>query len=122
MHHTVGTDFRVRTGIGSAPAASATTSGGPATDAEEDGMPKEDPSKLERASGEENEEVRKTPLGEPIVILGREAFPRYWWHVPHRRHAALVRVPACVVDPPNCALYLVIAIVRCSFFLHTPTM
>lgn len=29
-----------------------------AADSEEDGMPKEDPSKLERAPGEENEEVR----------------------------------------------------------------
>lgn len=44
--------FQVPAGGAVAPPAPA------AADSEEDGMPKEDPSKLERAPGEENEEVR----------------------------------------------------------------
>ena len=36
--------------------------------AEEDGMPKEDPSKLERAPGEENEEVRNNLVNPSLGI------------------------------------------------------
>ncbi|CAB1099373.1 unnamed protein product [Ectocarpus sp. CCAP 1310/34] len=46
--------FKVPSGIAIPPPVAA---GSSAADAEEDGMPKEDPSKLERAPGEENEEV-----------------------------------------------------------------
>lgn len=52
----VGVGFQVPSGLGATmPAA---TTGGPMAATEEDGMPKEDPSKLERAPGEEDEEVR----------------------------------------------------------------
>lgn len=50
--------FQVPAGVSIAPPAPAGAAGGGATDAEEDGMPREDPSKLERAPGEEQEEVR----------------------------------------------------------------
>lgn len=49
--------FKVPLGVAIPPPVAA---GSSAAD-EEDAMPKEDPSKLERAPGEENEEVR-TPL------------------------------------------------------------
>lgn len=42
--------------------AAAALSDGAAADQEEDGMPKEDPTKLERAPGEENEKVRACAL------------------------------------------------------------
>lgn len=48
--------FQVPSGVAIPPPVAA---GNSAADAEEDGMPKEDPSKLERAPGEENEEVRE---------------------------------------------------------------
>ncbi|CAM9630712.1 unnamed protein product [Ectocarpus fasciculatus] len=46
--------FQVPSGVAIPPPVAA---GNSAADAEEDGMPKEDPSKLERAPGEENEEI-----------------------------------------------------------------
>lgn len=52
--YTAVTGFKVPSGGASPPLGS---SGGATDEAEEDGMPKEDPSKLERAPGEEDEEV-----------------------------------------------------------------
>ncbi|CAN0019043.1 unnamed protein product [Laminaria digitata] len=49
--------FQMPAGVASAPAAPAMAAGGAATEAEDDGMPKEDPSKMERAPGEEDEEI-----------------------------------------------------------------
>ena len=42
--------------------------GGAATEAEDDGMPKEDPSKLERAAGEEDEEVRSAVVAKLTIL------------------------------------------------------
>lgn len=55
--------FQVPAGVVIPPPVAA----GSAAADEEDAMPKEDPSKLERAPGEENEEVR-APLGESSNI------------------------------------------------------
>lgn len=43
--------------------------GGAATEAEDDGMPKEDPSKLERAAGEEDEEVRSAVVAKLTILV-----------------------------------------------------
>lgn len=52
--HTAATGFKVPSGGASPPLGS---SGGATDEVEEAGMPKEDPAKLERAPGEEDEEV-----------------------------------------------------------------
>lgn len=57
-------------GVASAPAAPAMAAGGAATEAEDDGMPKEDPSKMERAPGEEDEEVRSAVVSKlPFLVF-----------------------------------------------------
>lgn len=61
--------FQAPVGVAFAPAAPAMAAGGAATEAEDDGMPKEDPSKLERAPGEEDEEVRiAVVFKHPILV------------------------------------------------------
>ena len=53
----------------------AVAAGSAAAEAEEDGMPKEDPSKLERAPGEENEKVRSAVVPKRL-ILATISYPR----------------------------------------------
>lgn len=53
----VSAGFKVPAGRAITPSATPASTGDAAADAGEEGMPKEDPSKLERAPGEENEEV-----------------------------------------------------------------
>lgn len=65
----VGAGFQAPAGVAFAPAAPAMAAGGAATEAEDDGMPKEDPSKLERAPGEEDEEVRRAVVSKLLILV-----------------------------------------------------
>jgi len=58
--------FKMPAGVPNPPPVAADSSG---AGAEEDGMPKEDPSKLERAPGEEDEEVRSCLVAQPSASL-----------------------------------------------------
>ena len=61
--------FQAPVGVAFAPVAPAMAAGGAATEAEDDGMPKEDPSKLERAAGEEDEEVRSAVVAKLTILV-----------------------------------------------------